>query len=184
VVVDGNTLFVTFIMSGESLPDVGCFPRPIMDWSQTFYRQVCNNIDHRLPHQLQIQAFAKHIPNFSLRENDYVAGNRKFGGNAQSISGRRWVHHTSFLWNFDTANMELLQIPEKQPDYRANREHGDFLSPLSEFWPSVTSLVDCITDQLSQEFSVEHVAFEDAMHLVKDEPHRKANKWVNIEAEG
>eukprot|EP00968_Pinguiococcus_pyrenoidosus_P003776 scaffold251_cov230-Pinguiococcus_pyrenoidosus.AAC.7 len=33
-----------------------------------------------------------------LVENDYVVGDRKFGGNAQSITSGRWLHHTSFLF--------------------------------------------------------------------------------------
>ena len=47
---------------------------------------------------------------FSLRENDYVLGAHKIGGNAQSIVKGRWVHHTSFLWDFDPAKMRYLQV--------------------------------------------------------------------------
>ena len=82
-----------------------------MDWSERLYRGV----------------FHDHIPDFALRENDYVAGQRKFGGNAQSISGPRWVHHTSFLWDFKPQHMALLANPAKQPEYRGKREHVDFL---------------------------------------------------------
>ena len=49
-------------------------------------------------------------PQFSLRENDYVLGAHKIGGNAQSIVKGRWVHHTSFLWDFDPAKMRYLQV--------------------------------------------------------------------------
>lgn len=37
---------------------------------------------------------SKNAPQFSLRENDYVLGERKMGGNAQSITGKSWIHHT------------------------------------------------------------------------------------------
>jgi hypothetical protein len=47
---------------------------------------------------------------FALRENDYVLGAHKIGGNAQSISKNRWVHHTSFLWDFESTRMEYLQV--------------------------------------------------------------------------
>lgn len=72
---------------------------------------------------------------FKLREHDYVFGDKKvqqsrrnnttyytlltrvisprltqFGGNAQSITKDRWVHHTSFLWDFDPANMDYLTV--------------------------------------------------------------------------
>ena len=45
-------------------------------------------------------------------------GERKFGGNAQAITGRRWLHHTSLLWDFDPDNMALLRPPARQPKYR------------------------------------------------------------------
>jgi len=45
-----------------------------------------------------------------LRENDYVLGPRKMGGNAQSIIKNRWVHHTSFLWDFDVLKMRYLKV--------------------------------------------------------------------------
>ncbi|WZZ65820.1 hypothetical protein YC2023_077190 [Brassica napus] len=40
------------------------------------------------------------IGDFQLRENsfgisDYVFGDRKSGGNSQSITRNRWIHHTS-----------------------------------------------------------------------------------------
>jgi hypothetical protein len=50
--------------------------------------------------------------------SDYVYGEHKFGGNAQSITKGRWVHHTSLLWDFHPPNMELLKFPPKSPDYR------------------------------------------------------------------
>lgn len=73
------------------------------------------------------------IPKFLLRENDYILGDDlKMGGNAQSISKDGWLHHTSFLWDFDVRNMErYLKLPEKRPDYRANRSHGEFLTKLA-----------------------------------------------------
>ncbi len=34
----------------------------------------------------------------------------QFGGNAQTITRDRWVHHTSFLWDFLPANMGYLTV--------------------------------------------------------------------------
>jgi hypothetical protein len=50
--------------------------------------------------------------------SDYVFDNLKFGGNAQSITKNRWIHHTSFLWDYDTRNMEYLKHPSRTPKYR------------------------------------------------------------------
>lgn len=49
---------------------------------------------------------------------DYVFGNRKFGGNAQSITKNRWIHHTSFLWDYEVRNMAYLKLPKRAPEYR------------------------------------------------------------------
>jgi lipoate-protein ligase A len=49
--------------------------------------------------------------------SDYAFSHRKFGGNAQSITKNRWVHHTSFLWDYDVKNMDYLKIPKRAPEY-------------------------------------------------------------------
>lgn len=40
VVVDADTLFATVIMNAAALPDVECYPRPVMRWSERFYTPV------------------------------------------------------------------------------------------------------------------------------------------------
>ena len=56
VVVDHNTVFATLIMQAEAVPGVECHPRPIMQWSEGFYKNVFG------PHG-----------NFSLREHGETA---------------------------------------------------------------------------------------------------------------
>jgi hypothetical protein len=91
-----------------------------------------------------------------LRENDYVVGDHKIGGNAQGerrirniwfkrrsshggarpgIVRGRWVHHTSFLHDFDAARMGYLTLPARRPEYRRARPHGEFLQPLRALAP-------------------------------------------------
>jgi lipoate-protein ligase A len=122
VVVDRDTLFTSLILNAPSLPRAApadppleCFPAPIMRWTEHFFRPV----------------FAPYGP-FALRENDYVFGGKKVGGNAQAISRQRFVHHTSFLWDYDPARMALLKNPKKQPDYRQKRDHNEFLTRLRD----------------------------------------------------
>ncbi|KXZ55449.1 hypothetical protein GPECTOR_3g98 [Gonium pectorale] len=105
-------------MQGEALPHVECFPQPIMSWTEQLYKP----------------AFAAAgCSSFALRENDYVIGDgRKIGGNAQAITGRRWLHHTSFLWDYDPGRMALLRHPPKSPKYREGRDHGDFVTKLAD----------------------------------------------------
>lgn len=135
-----------------------------MDWSETLYGTV----------------FRDRMPGFALRENDYVVGERKFGGNAQSISGKRWVHHTSFLWNFSPRNMALLANPAKQPEYRGKREHVDFLCQLSEFWPDQQTLTEALVTQLSQQYLVEEVELETAEAEMLPREYRRATKFVDL----
>ena len=40
VVVDHNTVFATLIMQAEAVPGVECYPRPVMQWSESFYKPV------------------------------------------------------------------------------------------------------------------------------------------------
>ncbi|KAL0488634.1 lipoate-protein ligase A [Acrasis kona] len=95
------------------------YPRDIMLWSEYFYGPI----------------FPKH-KNFSLRENDYVFGERKFGGNAQYMTGglyKRFVHHTSFLWDYDSSEMErYLTLPSRRPAYRSDRKHDNFLCRMKD----------------------------------------------------
>lgn len=129
VIVDENTLFITFIMAKDHFP-VHAFPEPILRWSADLY------------------ANAWQIPNFTLRENDYCIGEKKCGGNAQYIKKDRWLHHTSFLWDYNQKNMGHLLLPAKRPKYRQDRPHEDFLTRLKEHAPSTDALVDRLVKQL------------------------------------
>lgn len=66
----------------------------------------------------------------------------KFGGNAQAISRGRWLHHTSFLWDYSPERMNLLLNPQKAPEYRFGREHKDFLVRLRDVVPSRDKLIE------------------------------------------
>lgn len=78
---------------------------------------------------------------------DLALGARKFSGNAQYRKRRALLFHGSFLLNFDLALMEkLLPSPPKQPAYRRNRAHGEFLTNLN-------LSPDRIKEALKQEWS-------------------------------
>lgn len=124
VVVDQETIFVTLIHNKDKT-SISPFPAEIMQWTEQLYRPV----------------FGK---NFSLKENDYCFGEKKFGGNAQSITKSRWLHHTSFLWNYSEESMNYLLLPIKRPDYRKDRPHKDFLFPLSSVFSSKKELIEKI----------------------------------------
>lgn len=123
VIVDENTLFITFIFNKSFLP-IHPFPEPILRWTAELYTKSWN------------------IPGFQLKENDYCIGEKKCGGNAQYIKKDRWLHHTSFLWDYSEINMSYLKLPSKRPKYRADRDHGDFLIPLKQYVESPLILME------------------------------------------
>lgn len=131
VVVDEDTLFVTFICNKRS-HSFPAFPEPIMRWAGEFF----------------VEAFQ--IEGFALRENDFVIGERKCGGNAQYIRKDRWLHHTSFLWDYSEEKMGHLLLPKKRPTYRGERSHGDFLCRLKDYAPSRQALVQGILTTLKR----------------------------------
>jgi len=62
---------------------------------------------------------------------DLAIGGRKFSGNAQRRKRRFLLFHGSFLLDFDLSLIEhALLLPSKQPVYRRNRSHLEFLMNL------------------------------------------------------
>ena len=61
-------------------------------------------------------------------QTDLAIGGLKFAGNAQRRRRRFLLFHGSFLLNLDISLVEkALPLPARQPDYRVNRSHADFL---------------------------------------------------------
>ena len=62
---------------------------------------------------------------------DLVIGGRKFSGNAQRRLKHCLILHGTILLNFDINSIgSLLPMPSKQPCYRENRSHADFVMNL------------------------------------------------------
>lgn len=144
VLINNDSLFSSLIAPIELLKHDGFdhFPKSIMKWSEILFKEVMFDFFSTIrmsatsATSCQRQSFMS-IPNkFSLRENDFVFDDKKFGGNAQYISGGkvgRFVHHTSFLWDFDPDKMsKYLVLPERRPNYRQSRTHSSFLCGLKE----------------------------------------------------
>ena len=59
---------------------------------------------------------------------DLALGGLKFSGNAQRRKKNFLLFHGTFLLDFDLSMIEqLLRMPSKQPSYRENRSHEEFL---------------------------------------------------------
>lgn len=160
VVIDEETLFLTLICDHDAL-DLAPFPQQVLTWNA----------------QLYTRALSGHP--FDFRENDYVLGKRKFGGNAQYLTKTRWLHHSSLLWSYQQSRMDLLKIPSKAPLYRQARSHRDFLCCLSDKLSDKQSFYDNIKIQLRELFDVTEVSLNTAIPYLTI-PHRKACHLISL----
>lgn len=153
VVVDEDTLFVSFIFQKDT-HDFPCYPEPILRWSEKFYQEALS------------------IPNFHLLENDYVIGKHKCGGNAQYIKKHRFVHHTTFLWDYKEKHMDYLLHPPKAPEYRAARLHHDFLCKLKDYLSTKNHFIEAIKQMLSRRYNLVLTPLK-AVSPLLETPHRQ-----------
>jgi lipoate-protein ligase A len=154
VVVDEKTLFITFIFNQKEAL-VPLQPEAIMKWSEPFYKEVFKDRA------------------FELKENDYVIDQKKCGGNAQYLCKDRFLHHTSFLWDFDKEKMQLLKYPPKTPAYRKLRSHEDFLCILKDHFTSKNEFIENCIEQLHQNYDVTYTTLEEQEEILA-RPHRRS----------
>ncbi len=159
VFINEETYFTTFICQAEELQTF-CNPQSIFKWSEKIYKDVFYDFD------------------FKLKENDYIIGNQKFGGNAQYICKDRFLHHTSFLFDYNSDQMNYLELPQKTPKYREQRQHKDFLCRLNQFYESKDFLRQKIEIALNNSFNVKEMHFQEIEDLL-ELPHRKATTYVD-----
>lgn len=154
VVVDENTLFATFICQKE-LFDFPPYPEYIHQWAAAFYKAALS------------------LENFALKENDYTLGQKKCGGNAQYIRKERWLHHSSFLWDYKSERMDYLLLPKKQPAYREKRSHHDFLCTLSGTISKKESLFEACKEELRKRYLVKEIPLAHVLKKSAASDHRK-----------
>jgi len=188
VVVDQNSLWTTFIGRTHHFPHVDPFPRKIMEWSandiftpafSSLRTEVMNRGGkYSLGARVDINntVGGDNIPDFCLRENDYVLGKHKMGGNAQAIVRGAWLHHTSFLWDYVNENMQYLTLPDKRPSYRKDRAHGDFLVKLKSYYGESIAVeegkkafFDHVRAASAGTFDLEEVTLKEALDIVDSE---------------
>lgn len=65
-------------------------------------------------------------------ETDLTVGPKKFSGNAQRRKRKSILFHGTILYNFDLPKIPYyLSHPPKEPGYRQNRDHEQFLSNIT-----------------------------------------------------
>lgn len=162
VVVDKDTIMMSIIIHGErALPHVERFPKPIMEWCESILSDEMNSLLGG---------------GFRLREHDFVVGDKKIGGNAQAISGVRWLHHTSFLFDYQDAAMSLLKHPPKTPEYRQHRDHTDFVTRIKTLCSDRERFVQGIIQSVENAgFQTKHVSSDYAIHTLLHAYKNKTN---------
>lgn len=76
-------------------------------------------------------ALAPVVPAAIEGTSDLAASGVKFSGNAQQRKRTHFLHHGTLLCGFDLALVsKYLRAPERQPDYRRNRPHAEFVTNL------------------------------------------------------
>lgn len=158
VFIDPDTVFATWIFNA---PDAGaeCFPDRVHRWAADFYHDAFPSIG------------------MAFRENDYVIGERKWGGNAQYLTKGRWLHHTSILWDYTPEGMKYLLQPAKAPAYRRERHHTEFLTNLREHFPEKRALVNAIRNNAETRFDVAEATL-DEVEKILCRPHRTSTHFI------
>jgi lipoate---protein ligase len=160
VIVDEETLFVTLIVNQEAVA-FKKEPKAIMGWTEELYAPLFG----ALP--------------FKLKENDYAIGEKKFGGNAQYIQKERWLHHTSFLWDYKKERMDLLKLPKRRPSYRGERSHEAFLTSLNEHFSCKMTFHQRLLQQLTEKLDAIETSLDETLPLI-ERPHRKGTTLVEL----
>jgi lipoate-protein ligase A len=133
VIIDENSLLVSFICSKPAY-SASFFPEPILRWSHSIYKKAWD------------------IPGFLLQENDFTINGYKCAGNALCIQKNRFLHHASFLWDYDDVNMNYLRMPARQPAYRQNRPHHEFLCRMNRSFPNLNAMIQQLQSELVKQF--------------------------------
>jgi len=196
VVLDKSSLWTTFIGRTNHFSHVEPFPRNIMEWSandvfgptfaslRTDIMKQRRGVETEKLDETTEEEEESDIPEFCLRENDYVLGKHKMGGNAQAIVRGAWLHHTSFLWDYENENMGYLTLPDKRPNYRKDRNHDDFLVKLKTYYGKRRSdaavgiddedegkraFFNHVQSACATKFDLEEVTLKEAMDIVDTE---------------
>jgi lipoate-protein ligase A len=97
-----------------------------------------------------------------LRESGDVNTARKFSGNSLRVKRTHFLYHGTLLYDFDLPLVATcLSTAPRQPEYRQQREHGDFvanlplareelLAAIAAAWPTVGELLDWPRERVAE----------------------------------
>jgi len=117
---------------GSVLQGPGCFNYSLfLDPATQRFRTVKEGFRYVLERHKKIVQVVTGLEVALEGISDLAIGARKFSGNAQYRKSRAVLIHGTFLLDFDLSLIgRYLQLPSKQPGYRQNRSHLEFLTKL------------------------------------------------------
>ncbi len=114
VLLGAGCLLYTLILDAERAPELAGI--------RSSYAYILARVAAALPDVKGVEAAGI---------SDLAALGRKFSGNAQQRKRRFLLHHGTLLYAFDVNSVgHYLRPPPRQPEYRAGRDHADFLGNL------------------------------------------------------
>jgi lipoate-protein ligase A len=132
----------------------------------------------RASNQYVLARVARALRPISIAElagtSDLAVSGMKVSGNSQQRKRRHFLHHGTLLCGFDTRLFaKYLQFPERQPEYRGNRAHAEFVANL----PATVAVVkQLLIAEWRPEGVYEPVPFEKARELVEEKYSR--DEWT------
>jgi len=157
VIVDQDTCFVTFMGNAKQL-NISHNPDGVHCHFSSFYKKVFEGLP------------------FSYLENDYRLKEKKIGGNAQYFRKDRFLHHTSFLFDWKKEHMECLLQPPKMPSYRESRSHEEFITRINGHFPSKKAFLDRVEESLKLFYEVKEITLDEVKPLLYQEHRKTANR--------
>lgn len=162
VVVDENTLFVTFIASRQLIHETSSTPESILRFAEKLFLPVFQGT------------------HFALKENDFIIGEKKCGGNAEYLQKDRFLLHTSFLWDYSVDRFAWLKHPPKTPSYRKERSHCDFVCKLKDYFPCQKTWIASLQNEMEKTYCLENLCLTEVMNTIKHSSHRRSTKIEEI----
>jgi lipoate-protein ligase A len=121
------------------------------------------------------QALAPAVSCFVEGTSDLAVGGVKFSGNAQQRKRTHFLHHGTLLCSFDLSLVpKYLNAPERQPDYRRNRPHAEFIANLPI---TVEEAKRLLVAEWRPESDYAPIPFEKARELVAEKYARDEWNW-------
>ncbi len=122
-----------------------------------------------------VNALSSLVPAAVEGTSDLAVSGVKFSGNAQQRKRTSFLHHGTLLCGFDLALVaKYLNAPERQPEYRRDRGHAEFVLNLPA---SIEAVKRLLVAEWQPEGDYSPVPLEKARELVADKYAR--DEWTH-----